>query len=215
VNVVIAGSGRVGILLATRLSLGGHRVSVIDQDRVALSRLGAGLSGAAVLGKAFDRDALEAAGIQRADAFCAVTSGDNSNIVSAKIAREVYRVPRVDARIYDPRRADIYRRLGITAVSSVSWSVNEISALLLHPQLHNETVFGDGEVRLVTVEVPNALDGRLVNLLTRPGLISVVARVRSGVSTIPTAGATLSAGDLLYVAVANEALPDLERMLEP
>jgi len=215
VNVVIAGSGRVGILLATRLSLRGHAVAVIDHDRAALARLGAGFGGTVVHGKAFDRGALEAAGIEHADAFCAVTSGDNSNVVSAKVAREAYRVPRVVARIYDPRRAEIYRRLGIAAVSSVSWCAHEVSSLLLHPGLHHELSFGDGEVRLVTVEVPPSLDGRPVDLLQRPGSISVVALVRSGSSSMPTAGTALSSGDMLYVAVSNDTLLDLERMLEP
>lgn len=214
-RILIAGCGRVGSLLATRLALEDNAVAVIDQDEHAFNRLGRSFSGSTHCGKVFDRETLNEAGIDHADAFVAVTSGDNSNIVSAVVAKDVFRVPRVISRIYDPRRAEIYRRLGVPAVSSVSWSANEILSMLVHAGFETERTFGDGEVRLVTVQVPLRLVGRIVDELNRPGEISVVAVVRSGKSFLPTGGAPLESGDCVSIAVADTALGHLERMLTP
>ncbi len=190
-------------------------MSVIDHDKAALDSLGSEFTGSRHSGKAFDRATLAASGIEHADAFVAVTSGDNSNVVSAMVAKQVYRVPQVVARIYDPRRAEIYRRLGVQAVASVAWSVQEVLALLLHTGLATGATFGDGEARLVSLEVPQRWVGRTVDELSRPGEISVVAIVRSGHSFLPTGGATMHAGDIAHIAVADTALEHLERMLAP
>jgi len=215
VKVVIAGCGRVGSTLARRLSLEGHEVSVVDQDRAALGSMLSDFSGTKHCGKAFDRRTLVAAGIEHADAFVAVTSGDNSNVVSAMVAKQVFRVPQVVARIYDPRRAEIYRRLGVQAVASVTWSVHEVLALLLHSELPASITFGDGEARLVSIEVPQRWVGRTIDELSRTGEIAVVAIVRSGKSFLPTGGAAMHAGDIIHIAVADSALEHLERMLAP
>ncbi|TLM97292.1 MAG: TrkA family potassium uptake protein, partial [Actinobacteria bacterium] len=119
-KVIIGGCGRVGALLANRFAASGYEVAIIDKSAESFRRLGKGFSGQTFKGMVFDREVLEKAGMARSDSFVAVTSGDNSNVVSATIAREVYRVPKVVARIFDPRRAEIYRRLGIQTVSSVS-----------------------------------------------------------------------------------------------
>lgn len=211
-KVIIAGCGRVGALLASRLSLEGHQVAVMDRDRRAFRLLGHGFAGTTHAGTVFDRQTMIAAGVERADAFISVTSGDNSNVVSALVAKEVFRVPAVVARIYDPRRAEIYRRLGLPAVSSVAWSVGEILSLL-RSDLAEETTFGDGEVRLVRATVPDALAGRTVAELQRPGEAQVVAVVRAGRSFVPTDGSVLEASDVVHMAVAQSALPHVERML--
>jgi len=215
VKVLIAGCGRVGALLATHLSLEGHDIAVIDQDRGALSRLGAGFPGTTHRGKVFDRSTLEAADIKHADAFCAVTSGDNSNVVAAKIAKDIFRVPRVVARIYEPRRAEIYRRLGIPAVSSVAWSANELLAILAHPEVTVDSTFGDGEVRLVSVEVPLRLDGRTSEQLAIPGQIMPVAIVRSGRSHLAAPGTRIQQGDIIYAAVTPQSADQFAEMLAP
>jgi trk system potassium uptake protein TrkA len=120
VHVIVVGCGRVGSDLATQLSEEGHSVAIIDKNREAFRRLGSGFNGSTVVGSGFDRDALFQANASHADAFAAVTNGDNSNILCARIAREKYEITNVVARIYDPRRAVIYQRLGIPDLSRPS-----------------------------------------------------------------------------------------------
>lgn len=214
-RVVIAGCGRVGALLSMHLSLDGHEVALIDKDPAAFRRLPHGFTGTTHRGHAFDRAALIEAGIEHADAFVSVTSGDNSNVVSALVAKEVFRVPRVVARIYDPHRAEIYRRFGVPAVSSVAWSVGEVLSLLLRAGIAEEATFGDGEVRLISATVPSVLAGRPIAELNRPGETHVVAVVRAGRSFVPASGELLEADDVVHVAVTEIALPHVERMLAP
>jgi trk system potassium uptake protein TrkA len=213
VKIIIAGCGRVGALLATKFSAEGHDVAVIDKDPAAFKRLGKAFKGTTVRGMAFDRDALDKAGADRTDAFVAVTSGDNSNVVSATIARDIFRIPKVVARIFDPRRADIYRRLGIPTVSSVSWAANEILTIVLHQELVRDVTLGDGDVQLVKVSAPHLLVGRTVEDISVPGEVLVVAVIRSGQSFIPASGATFREGDILEVAVLTTAMPKFKRML--
>jgi trk system potassium uptake protein len=134
VRVVIMGCGRVGILLTQELAKAGHEVTVIDKNPSAFDRLPPGFEARTIVGLGFDKDVLEEAGIKEADAFLAVSSGDNSNIVSARVAREHYHVPEVIARIYDPMRADIYERLNIPTVSTTRWGVKQIILMLSHPR---------------------------------------------------------------------------------
>ena len=124
-HIVILGCGRVGSLLAHELDDLGHSVAVVDQDATAFRKLGTHFNGQTVTGVGFDRQTLEDAGIARAHAFAAVSSGDNSNILAARVARETYGVEQVVARIYDPRRAEVYQRLGIPTVATVSWTAPE------------------------------------------------------------------------------------------
>jgi trk system potassium uptake protein TrkA len=212
-HVVIAGCGRVGSFLAVSLEREGHSVAVIDKDPAAFENLPRGFSGKRVKGLAFDRDALVEAGLETADAFASVTSGDNSNIVSARIAREHFRVPRVITRIYDPRRAEIYRRMGIPTVSSVAWAAGRILTYLSHPELHAEFQFGNGEVELLRVEVPPQLWGRQASDLGVPGEISVVSVLRANRAYLATPGWVFQKGDVLYCAVARESLGKMERLL--
>lgn len=212
-HVVIAGCGRVGSSLAAALAREGHSVAVIDKDPSAFENLPPGFSGKKVKGVAFDRDALMEAGIEWADAFASVTSGDNSNIVSARIAREHFRVPRVITRIYDPRRAEIYRRMGIPTVSSVAWAAGRILTYISHPELYSELQFGNGEVELLRVEAPSRLWGRRAADLSVPGEVSVVSVFRGNRAYLAPPGWVFEKGDVLYCAVTRESLGKFERLL--
>jgi trk system potassium uptake protein len=215
VRVIIGGCGRVGAQLATKLAFEKHEVVVIDKNPVAFRRLGKTFDGATIRGMVFDRDVLEGAGTDRSDAYVAVTSGDNSNVVSATIAREIYRVPKVVARIYDPRRAEIYRRLGIQTVSSVTWAANEISTLVLYPHLVRDLALGDGEVQLIKTSIEPRIVGRTVADLTMPGETMIFAIVRAGRSFIPATHEELREGDIVEVAVLASAMDKFQQMITP
>lgn len=214
-KVIVAGCGRVGAYLAGRLSMEGHTVSVIDKDAAAFERLGKSFTGTTVKGMVFDGASIKKAGIEEADAFVSVTSGDNSNAVSALIAREVFKVPVVVARIYEPRRAEIYRRIGIQTVSSVTWASNEILMLMMHENLTREMTFGDGEVQMVRIDTSPRLVGRTVADLTVPGEVRVIAVIRGGKSFIPTQATILEQQDIIEVAVLTSAISRLSKMMAP
>jgi trk system potassium uptake protein TrkA len=213
-RVIIMGCGRVGEQVALLMADEGHDVVVIDYDPVALERLGPNFKGRKVKGVGFDRDVLVEAGIEQADAFAATSSSDNANIIAARIARNVFHVPRVVARLYDPRRAEIYRRLGLVTISSVQWGAERIHALLTHAQLDSVMSFGSGEVVLIEIEAPPQLEGRIVRDVTVPGEMSVVAITRDNRALIPTLGTVFRPRDLLYVAVLSSAMERVERLLE-
>lgn len=214
-KIVIAGCGRVGAFLAGRMSMEGHDISVIDKDTAAFDRLGNNFTGTIVKGFVFDGEAIKKAGIEKADVFISVTSGDNSNIVSAFIAKDIFKVPKVVARIYEPRRAEIYRRLGIPTVSSVIWASNEIMTLVTHGEVVRDATFGDGEVQIVRFEIPLRLVGRIADDLSAPGEAQVVSIIRSGKAFIPTRGTVMEEYDLVEMAVLTTALPRIKKMLEP
>ena len=167
-NVIIMGCGRVGEQVSRLMASEGHTVTVIDYDATALERLGPNFKGTRIQGVGFDRQILIGAGIETAEAFAATSSSDNANIVAARIARNVFHVPRVVARLFDPRRAEIYRRLGLITISSTEWGAQRIHELLTHNDLDPIMTFGNGEVCLITVEAAQ-LNGRSV-----PDLISVL-----------------------------------------
>ncbi len=213
-HVVIGGYGRVGRYLARMLEFEGHTVSVIDHDPLAFEDVDAeGLMGETFVGPAYDRDLLEAAGIREADCFAAVTSGDNSNIVAARTAKEHYRVPRVIARIYDPRRAEIYRGLGISTIASVTWTSTRLLDMVTHPDLHSEYQYGNAEVEMVEVALPIGLEGRHVDDLMVPGEISVASVVRAGSAILPASGFAFQKDDIVFINVLRESAGKLERLL--
>jgi trk system potassium uptake protein TrkA len=214
-HVVIAGCGRVGSELTVTLTRQGHSVSVIDKNPHAFERLPPGFEGQTLVGIVFDRETLEAAGIREAGAFIAVTNGDNSNICSARIAKEHYEVEKVVARIYDPRRAEIYRRFGIPTVATVRWAASEIFDLLFHGIEHAELAMGNGQMLLVRLDIPAPLAGRPVTALNDPGRSMVIALDRLGSISIPGPDATFQQGDTVHVVVRRDALPDVrERLVE-
>jgi len=215
VRVIIGGCGRVGAHLATKIAFERHEVVVIDKDPLAFKRLGKSFDGTTIRGMVFDREVLEKAGMNRCDSYVAVTSGDNSNVVSATIAREIYRIPKVVARIFDPRRAEIYRRLGIQTVSSVTWAANEISNLVLFPHMVRDLALGDGEVQLVKASIPPRIAGRTIADLMIPGEVTPFAVVRAGRSFIPASHEQLNEGDIIEVAVLASAMDKFQQMTTP
>ena len=160
VHFVIMGCGRVGAELAIQLSKAGHSVAVVDKRKQAFDRLPPEFQAKTVVGVGFDREVLEEAGIREADAFMAVSNGDNSNIVAARIAREYFHVPTVVARIYDPRRAEIYERLNIPTVASVRWAAKQIQYLLFHGREELKETFAGGTLLHLHVKVPEHLVGK-------------------------------------------------------
>ncbi len=210
-HIVIMGCGRVGSRLARRLERQGHSIAIIDKNPEAFHLLGLDFKGKVVEGIGFDKEALIKAGVEKADAFIAVSSGDNSNFVSSRIAKDFFRVPKVITRIYDPRRADIYRHVGVPTVAPVAWGTNKIFDLLFMEQTHSEDTFGNGEVELLRFEVPANLDGRLVRDFEMPGEIDITVIERSGAAFIPVSGTALARDDVLYVAVARASMAKFEK----
>jgi len=213
-HVVIGGFGRVGRYLAHALEEQGHSVAVVDRNVHVFDEYGDAIRGRKLTGEVFDRDTLVKAGIERADAFAAVTSGDNSNIVSARIARERFSVPNVIARIYDPRRAVIYEQFGIPTVGSVQWATSRLLAMMLEPGLIVELAHGGGEVVTLQVDVPARLAGRRIVDLEYPGKLSIGVVVRDGVARLPESRFEVRKGDRLSVTATREALPEIDRLLE-
>ncbi len=212
-KVIIMGCGRVGEQTARMLTDDGHQVTIIDPDPAALARLGAQFKGRTVQGVGFDRAVLVKAGIEYADAFAATSSMDNINIVAARIAHNIFHVPKVVARLFDPRRAEIYRRLGLITISSTTWGAERIRELLTHAELDTVMTFGRSEVVVITIEIPSHLAGRMVKHITMPGETNVVAITRQGQAIMPTLGTEFRAGDLLHIAVHASAMDRVEALL--
>jgi trk system potassium uptake protein len=209
---VVVGCGRLGAALAAGLAAAGEQVAVVDKDPKAFERLGEAFAGRTVEGIGFDRDVLEAAGAARADALVAVTGGDNSNVVAARVARDAYRVPRVIARIHDPRRAALYEELGVVTVSSTGWALRKIGDYLEHRTLKEEHTFGRGEVSLVRLELPQHLVDRAVADMEGAGL-RVVSITRRGGAFVPGPGALLAEGDVVRLAVGPDGRERLDALL--
>lgn len=200
-KLLIIGCGRVGAGLAKALASLGHSVTIVDQDLLAFDKLGDQFKGQTVLGIGFDRDVLLKAGIERADGLAAVTASDEANVVAARIARDIFHVPRVVARLYDIRQAEIYRRLGIQTIAPTAWGINRIADLLLYSPLENVYSLGTGDVELVLAEVPRLLVDKTARDLTVAGEIHLVSITRDNKTFLPTLGTIFKQGDLLHLAV--------------
>ena len=208
------GCGRVGSTLARSLERQGHDVAIIDQDESAFRRLGSGFEGRRVTGVGFDRDTLIDAGIQQAYAFAAVSSGDNSNILAARVARETFGVEHVVARIYDPGRAEVYQRLGIPTVATVKWTADQMLRRLL-PQGHvPEFTDPSGKVVLAEVPVNPAWVGHRVSDLEAASGGRVAFLTRLGAGMLPGPDTVYQEGDLLHIATLAESLALVERTLD-
>ena len=218
-HVIIAGSGRVGSDLATNLETRDHSVAVVDKDGRAFERLKPNFAGKKIRGWVFDREVLEEAGIRDASAFAAVTSGDNSNIVAARVAKEFYRIPYVVARIYDPRRAQIYQRLGIQTVATVRWTTDQILRGLLPDDEPVEYTVDNGEVVITAFAAPTETVGKSAATLDRDGIWRIIAVSRFGVPRVPDRNLTIQDGDILHVSVTRGGSADLvteiKKMGEP
>ena len=210
---LIIGCGRVGAGLAKTLVGRGHSVTVVDNDPLAFEKLGNQFKDQTMFGIGFDRDVLLKAGIERADGLAAVTSSDEANVVTSRIARDIFHVPRVVARLYDVRQAEIYKRLGIQTIAPTAWGVNRIADLLLYSSLENVFSLGSGEVELVLVEVPALLVSRTVRDLTVIGEIHIVSITRGNKTFLPTLGTIFREGDLLHLAVLTTSGDRLKVLL--
>jgi trk system potassium uptake protein TrkA len=166
-----------------------------------------------VTGLAFDRETLEKADIERADAFVAVTNGDNSNIVSARVAKEVYRVPIVVSRIYDPQRAEIYRRFGVVTFAPTVWGASKVTELVTSGQLGTEYAFGNNEVEMIPAWVPGHMLGKPVTDLNVPGEIQVAVILRMGKPMIPVSGTRFEERDQLHVLVHQTSVERFKKMM--
>src|SRR5271169_3606392 len=212
-HVIVVGCGRVGSGLATDLTNGGHSVAIIDRNARAFRRLPDDWPGLRIIGSGFDRDDLERAGAVTADALAAVTSGDNTNILTVRIARETYHIPRVVARIYDPRRAEIYQRLGIPTVATVTWTIDQVRRRLLPDQDVGDWSDATGRLTLIDRSLPDNWAGRPLRDIEQPGRLSVVAVTRSGVPRLNARELVGQEGDVLQIAVLDDALREFDEML--
>lgn len=214
-HVIVVGCGRLGSELAIDLDANGHSVAIVDKNRLAFQRyLPDRWAGRAVLGFGFDREVLEQADIGRADAVAAVTGGDNSNIMTARICRETYEVANVVARIQDPRRAAIYQRLGIATVASVAWATDQVMRRL-NPDAHTvEWTDANGAVSMIEVSLPNAWAGQKLSPLSVGDRHRVVAVSRGGSARLGAEEIVGQEGDVLHVMVQREARHELDALLD-
>jgi trk system potassium uptake protein TrkA len=211
VHVVIMGCGRVGSTLAHSLETAEHSVAVVDLDAGAFRRLGPDFRGTQVTGVGFDRDTLIEAGIEDAGAFAAVSSGDNSNIISARVARETFGVENVVARIYDPRRAEVYARLGIPTVATVRWTADEMLRRLIPEGAHSIWSDPSGHVVLADIHFAPGWAGRSVAKIEELTGARVGFLTRYGDAMLATDGTALQDGDVLHVLTRRG---DIERVTE-
>ena len=211
-HVVIMGCGRVGSTLAHSLEDLGHTVAVIDQDPGAFRRLSPHFAGRRVTGAGFDRDTLAEAGIGDAGAFAAVSSGDNSNIIAARVARENFGVENVCARIYDPRRAEIYQRLGIPTVATVRWTADQMLRRLIPGGGEEHWRDPSGTVAVVEVHVSPAWVGHRVARLEAVSGTRVALLTRLGQGMLPENDTVLQEGDLVHVALNTAEQSQVEEI---
>jgi trk system potassium uptake protein TrkA len=214
VHVVIVGCGRVGSSLARVLAGDGHSVAIIDRRADAFVRLGPDFAGRTVQGIGFDRDRLEEAGITEAGALAAVTSGDNSNILVARVGRENFGIEHVVARIYDPRRAVIYQRLGIMTVATVAWTTDQVMRRLIPDASPAEWTDPTAKISLIDRTLNDRWAGYPLTDLEDAAGARVVAINRMGAATVPTARTVAQAGDVLYIAAETSRLEEIDAALQ-
>ena len=195
------GCGRVGSALAHTLDRAGHSVAVVDQDAGAFAKLDPDFGGQTVKGVGFDRDTLRKAGIDSAEAFAAVSSGDNSNILAARVARETYGVAHVVARIYDPRRAEVYQRLGIPTVASVAWQTDQMLRRIRPEALGDEWGDPSGTVALTQIPTDESWVGERLTKLERESGTRIAFVTRFGEGLLPDSETVVQADDILHVVI--------------
>jgi trk system potassium uptake protein TrkA len=213
VHVVIMGCGRVGSTIATSLEAAKHSVAIVDQDATAFRRLSQDFTGKQVVGIGFDRDTLIEAGIEQASAFAAVSSGDNSNIIAARVARETFGVENVVARIYDPRRAEVYSRLGIPTVATVRWTADSILRRLLPDGGHSEWTDPTGHIALCEIAYDVSWVGHSVAQIQEATRSRVAFLTRYGEVVLPTRESALQDGDQLHLLITRTEIKQVEDVL--
>jgi trk system potassium uptake protein len=212
-KVIIVGCSHMGAGLAMNLQDKGHEVTIIDRQEDAFKKLANVFNGQTIVGFGIDKNVLEAANINRADAVITSTDNDETNALLARIAKNEYRVPRVIARIYNPRKADIYQSFGIQTISPIMWGIQRVSELLSYNQL--DSVWGpeNGNVEMIRIETPALLIGRPIREVESVGEIKVVTISRGNKAFIPVSGTVLEAQDILYIVVATTAIRKLKAMV--
>lgn len=211
---IIVGSGRLGSALALSLADEGHDVVVVDRSSEALSRLGSGFNGRTVLGTGIDKDVLRRAGVDQADFVCAVTSDDLVNLMVVQLAKQVFRVERVIARIFDPKRAELYEDLGVHTISSVDMGVREVKDVLRLDGFSKVMTLDAGSLELVSFTVAGALSGKAVQDVDIPRKLKVVTVMRGGVKTLASREDVLNQGDIVCVAVRIDAMDVIRSMVK-
>lgn len=212
-KILIIGCGRIGAGLAEFLSRSGHEVVLIDSDPAAFERLSCSGICRTLRGDALDREVLVSAGIEHADALAALTPSDSINLVVARVAREVFQVPKVIARMYNPKKSEIYRRLGVQTISSVTLTLQRLSELLTYSRLDIVHSLGNGDVGIVESEVPPILVGRMVQDVIIPGEIQVVAISRGVKTFVPIISTTFQKGDMVHFAVMPSSVGRLKSLM--
>lgn len=211
-HIILVGCGRVGASLATALAADEHDVVVIDKDPASFANLGSAFNGVTVTGTGIDTETLRQAGIERADAFAAVTSFDNVNLMASQMAKQIFRVTKVIARVNDPRKRDAYDEFAVETISPTDLGAGQLRRMIEAHGLQVLQSVGAGEV--VTIRLPHtaALAGRIVSDLERPAKLRVACLERGGVALIPEPDEVIAAGDVLFLAARRDAL-DLVRAL--
>ena len=212
-NAIIVGCGKLGSGLALNLIRKRYSVTVIDDNPATFELLGKNFAGRTITGVGFDKAILEKAGIQSADALIACCKSDVTNALIGRISRNIYRVPHVISRIYDPRKAEIYHTLGIQTISATTWGIRRVSEMLSYNELDTVTTLGDDNVELVRIDVPALLIGKTVNELTAIGEIQVVAISRDYKTFLPTFGSVFQKDDVVYIAVLASSVKRLKSIL--
>lgn len=210
---ILIGCGRMGAGLALALSRRGHTITLVDKNREALEQPERLFRAQTIVGTGFDQGVLLQAGIEHADGLAAVTNSDETNVVVARLARLVFKVPKVVARLYDPHKLEVYRRLGVQIVAPASWAINRFADLLSYSELDTVLSLGSGEVEIVEVEVAPLLVGRKVSAIAAPGEVRVVALSRKGKTFLPSSETVFQKGDLVHIAVLTASAERLRAML--
>ncbi len=212
-HIVIMGCGRVGSRLALSLEKRGHTVAIIDVNIDAFRRLGPDFGGQTIKGVGFDREVLNQAAITEAEGFAAVSSGDNSNILSARVVRETYGVENVVARIYDPGRAEVYERLGIPTVATVRWTADQVIRRLLPGGSEPQWRDPSGSVRLLEVHADRSWVGKPIGLMEEQAGARIPFLLRLGQGVVADQKTIFQDGDLVYAGVEDARLADVESIL--
>jgi len=212
-NIIIVGIGRMGAGIAENLLKKGHDVTVIDYNRDVLNSFTPSSDCKKIKGEGLDKEILERAGIRSVDALVASTKSDEINAVIARIAKNVYYVPHVIARLYEPRKAEIYKRFGILTISSTSWGIERGTELITYDQLDSVYEFGNGNVNIVRIETPTLLIGHTIDEISIMGEVNIISVSRENKTFIPYHGTILMQGDILYIAVMVSATDKLKKIM--
>lgn len=209
---IIVGCGHMGAGLAVKLASKGHEVTVIDMNNESFQNLPKDFKGKTIVGFGIDKDVLEAANIHMVDAVVACTDNDETNALLARIAKNEFRVPRAIARLYDPRKADIYQSFGIQTISPTTWGIQRATEMLSYNQLDSVWVPENGNVEMIRIEVPTLLVGRPVSDILESGQIKVITISRGNSAFIPASTTILEPHDVIYIAVVATAISKVKAM---